>query len=563
MPDFPSIMKDLDQNGILNYEDIPVKTKAGEKTYTDIYMVDRSHLAQCNFRDVTERKRAEIVLAEEKKFITSALNSLVDIFFVFSPEGKFLRWNNTLSMATGYLDSEIALLKPADIIRDKDNVEIEDAFHTTATEVNACLEGFVVTKDGNKIDYEFCVTRLNDSRENHVAICVVGRDNSERKLLEAQLQQAQKMEAVGTLAGGIAHDFNNILSVIMGCGEMVMETLAIDSPAREDMNEVLTAAERAANLTRQLLIFSRKNVVDIMPVNINELILNLQKMLVRIVRESIELHLDLATKPLIVMADTGMIEQVLMNLVANARDAMQDEGTLSISTDLVEMDDKDVAIIGSGITGRYTLITVSDSGCGIDAETQKRIFEPFFTTKGVGKGTGLGLAISHGIIKQHQGHIKVYSELGHGTVFKIYLPLSGEAVSGTGEANTVPIRGGNETILLAEDDPSLRELTGKALESFGYSVIFAENGEETITKFMENRERISLLLLDMIMPKINGKEAAEKICKIYPGVKILLTSGYPMDSIKTNELTTIAFDFIVKPFSLKAFLLKVREVLDK
>lgn len=449
MIDFSATMDTLDRNGILNYENIPVKTKGGQVIYTDIYMVDKAQLAQCNIRDVSKRKLADETLKEEKR------------------------------------------------------------------------------------------------------------------KLEAQLRQAQKMEAVGLLAGGIAHDFNNILNVIIGYGGMVLDKLESGSPAKKDMNTLLAAAERAANLTKRLLVFSKDQVVDVKPVNINELILDLRKMLDRIVMESIELHLDLAAGPLIVSADTGMMEQVLMNLVVNARDAMPEGGQLSICTRLMGMDDQYVKMNGYGKPGRYALITVADTGQGIDAETQKRIFEPFFTTKGVGEGTGLGLAISYGIIQQHNGYINVYSEPRHGTVFNIYLPLNKTAPSRDRKTTAdVPVRGGSETVLVAEDDPPLRELTIRMLEAYGYKVVSAKDGDDAITKFMENREGISLLLLDMIMPKKNGKEVAEAIRKVSPLIKILFVSGYTLDSIKTRELIGSEFNFIHKPFQLKELAMKVRESLD-
>ncbi|MCK9420606.1 MAG: response regulator [Nitrospirae bacterium] len=395
-------------------------------------------------------------------------------------------------------------------------------------------------------------------------IVAIYDDVTESKKLEDQLRHAQKMEAVGTLAGGIAHDFNNILNVIMGYGGMVYDGLEAGSPQKEQMNEVLTAAERAANLTKRLLVFSRKQVVAVKPVNINGLILGVQKMLVRMLREDINFKLELAARPLIVMADSGQIEQVLMNLVTNARDVMPEGGSLTIGTGLQELDDEYVALYGFGKIGRYALITVTDTGQGMNAETQKKIFEPFFTTKGIGEGTGLGLSISYAIIKQHSGYINVYSEPGQGTVFKVYLPLSEEAVFPDKKTvAAVPAKGGNETILVAEDDASLMQLMRIVLESFGYSVITAKDGDDAITKFMENRERISLVLLDMIMPKKNGKEVGETIRKVSPRIKILFASGYTMDIIKTKELTDAGFDFISKPVLPRDLLLKVREVLDR
>ena len=300
------------------------------------------------------------------------------------------------------------------------------------------------------------------------------------------------------------------------------------------------------------------------PVNINGLILGLQKMLSRIIRESIDFDLDLADRPLIVLADAGQIEQVLINLATNAKDAMPEGGRLTISTSLEELDEAYVAAYGYGKPGRYALITVADTGQGMDEETQQKIFEPFFTTKGIGEGTGLGLAICYGIIKQHSGFIKVYSEPGKGTLLKIYLPLGEEAVCPDKKtAVAVPVMGGNETVLVAEDNASLRTLTRIVLESFGYRVISAEDGEDAITKFTENSESIGLALLDMIMPKKNGKEVSEAIIKVNPRVKVLFSSGYTMDIIKSEGSTATDFDFIHKPYPPKDLLIKVREILDR
>jgi PAS domain S-box-containing protein len=564
MSDFPAVMANLDRSGILNYEDVKVKTRDGRNIAADIYMVDRAKLAQCNIRDVSDRQRAEKTLEEERKFIANALNTLSDIFFVVDPKGKFIRWNKTMNAVTGYSDPEIALMQAGDCFENGDGDRVAAAMETAAREGSAIFQARLSTKDGSKIPYEFNAALLYDARDRTIGISSVGRDIGEREKLEGQLRQSQKMEAVGTLAGGIAHDFNNILSVIMGYGGMVMESLAVDSPAREDMQEVLTAADRAENLTRRLLIFTRKETVEVKLLDINGLIRNLRKMLDRIISESIEFLLNLADQPLTVLADAGMIEQVLMNLVTNARDAMPAGGRLAIATSLVTVDEADIAADEAPLPGRYARITVSDTGQGMDAETRARIFEPFFTTKNVGEGTGLGLAISYGIIKQHDGYITVYSEPGQGTEFNTYLPVS-ETAPAPGRETTasVPVRGGNETILVAEDDTPLRELSSKVLESLGYKVIPAVDGEDALMKFKENRGRLSLLLLDMVMPKKNGKEVAEAIMKISPGTKILFSSGYTMDINTHKELEAAGFEFIHKPYQAKELAQKVRQALDR
>jgi PAS domain S-box-containing protein len=564
MTDFPAIMQTLDKNSIINYDDVVVKTKSGDSIDTDIYMVDRAKLAQCNIRDVSERKRADEKLKGEKTFIENALNILNDVFFVFDLEGRFLRWNQTLNDVTGYSDEEIALMKSVELFRNDDIRRFSEAIQTVVKEGRVSVDAMLVTKDGTQIPYALRASRLRAHEGNLFVICGIGRDLTERNKLEGQLLHSQKMEAVGTLAGGIAHDFNNMLNVIIGYGTMVMDKLEADNPSKEHINQVLIAADRAATLTKRLLVFSRKQVVAVKPVNMNELILGLQTMLARTIRESIEFNLNLADSPLIVLADYGQIEQVLMNLAGNAKDAMQDGGRLTISTGLEEIDDEYVAAYGYGKPGRYALVTVTDTGQGMDAETQRKIFEPFFTTKGVGEGTGLGLAISYGIIKQHSGYIKVYSEPGQGTIFKIFLPLTEESVCPDNNTGfNLPVKGGNETVLVAEDDASLRQLARIVLESFGYAVISAKDGEDAITKFVENRESISLVLLDMIMPKKNGKEVREALIKISPRIKILFSSGYTMDIVKTDELTEAGFDFIHKPYQPTVLLKKVREILDR
>lgn len=562
--DIPAVMRDLDKSGILNYEDVSVKTKSGQELITDIYMVDRAQLAQCNIRDVTKRKLAVDALQNEKTFIENALNTLQDIFFVVDIQGKFIRWNRTLNVVTGYINQEIATMTPGDLFREEDKRRITETIQEAIREGVGRVDGLVVAKDGRQIPYAFGMSLLLDVHGKPMAISGVGRDITEHNKLEAQLQQAQKMEAIGTLTGGIAHDFNNILNVIMGYGQMVMDTLEAGSPAKEDMNTMLSAADKAAGLTKRLLLFSRKQLTEMKFVNINELIQDLQKMLLRMVNESIEFQLDLADLPLIVRADTGLIEQVLVNLCVNARDAMPRGGKLTICTAVEEVTDKYDAAYGDGKPGKYVLLTVADSGQGIDAEIQKKIFDPFFTTKEAGKGTGLGLAISYGIIKQHNGFIHVYSEPGRGTEFKIYLPLSEEAAAVTQITSVaVPVKGGQETVLVAEDEPSLRKLAMRILESFGYKIIVAEDGEEAITKFKENRESINLLMLDMIMPKKNGKEVADEISKISPGIKVLFASGYAMNAITAKEFAESGFDFIRKPYQSKNLLVKVREILDR
>ena len=567
MTDFPALMDVLRDSGILNYPDVLVKTTSGKKLFTDIYMVDRASLAQCNIRDISKKKqieeelRAALVTAEEGKAkLETIMASMGEGLTIQDTDYKVIYQNEFHKRLFGSQLGEYCF----SVYGYKDP-PCEGCPGILAFGDGGLHKGVITTWIGKEQrTFEMTASPLRDIAGKTVAVIELVRDVSEQKNLEAQLRHAQKMEAINSLTGGIAHDFNNILNVIVGYGTMAQETLAADSPASGHMHTVLLAADKAVNLTRRLLDFSRKEAVDVKPLNLNKLILDLRKILERIIRENISFHLALTEQSLIVSADAGLIEQVLMNLVTNAKDAMQEGGQLIISTSQVDMDEADVAGFDGGKPGRYALISISDSGSGIDEKTLKRIFEPFFTTKNPGQGTGLGLAVSYGIIKQHGGYIKAYSEPGHGTTFNIYFPLNEEAAAPVQTvAKDEPVTGGHETILIAEDDPDLRTLIRISLEAFGYEVITTQDGQETIAGFRENRERISLILLDMIMPKQNGKEVAAAILNDRPGIKILFASGYTTDIFKKDEFPATDFDFIQKPFQTKSLLIKIREILDR
>lgn len=385
----------------------------------------------------------------------------------------------------------------------------------------------------------------------------------EKLRLREQLLQAQKMEAIGQLAGGIAHDFNNILTAIMGYVHFLKTSLTADEPARKYVDQILSAAERAANLTQSLLAFSRKQIINPKPVRLNEIIEHIQKLLLRIIGEDVELSTILTGKDTGVMADTGQIEQVLMNLAANARDAMPEGGLLRIETEVIELDEAFVKMHGYGKNGRYVLMTVTDTGTGMDQEIRERIFEPFFTTKEFGRGTGLGLSIVYGIIKQHEGFINVYSEPGKGTTFKIYLPLITARTEEVRPESVSPLAGGSETILLAEDDDGVRIFTKSLLQKFGYTVVEASDGDDALRRFREYQDRIHLLLIDVIMPKKNGKEVYDEITKITPEMKVLFMSGYTADIIHKKGIAEEELDFVLKPVSPTELLRKLRELLDR
>ena len=401
------------------------------------------------------------------------------------------------------------------------------------------------------------------NRQLRLEITERSKAEEEKDKLQVQLLQAQKMEAIGQLAGGIAHDFNNVLTAIIGYGNLLLMSFDEGSPLKKYVNQMLSASERAAKLVSSLLAFSRKQVTNPEPVEVTRIIKGVETLITRIVGEDVELKILLTDEALTVMADAHQIDQMLMNLAVNARDAMPDGGLLTISTELAELDSAFIKSHGYGSVGQYALIAVSDTGIGIDEETKTRIFEPFFTTKDVGKGTGLGLAMVYGIIKQHNGYISVYSELGEGTTFRIYLPLIQSEANEKKPDTLSVMRKGTETILLAEDNAEVRGSVNVTLARAGYKVLEAVDGEDAIHKFMKNKDEIHLIILDVVMPKKNGKEVSEAVWKVNPDMKIIFTSGYTADIIHRKGIIEEGSDLILKPFSPYVLLEKIRDLLDK
>ena len=394
-------------------------------------------------------------------------------------------------------------------------------------------------------------------------IIVRKKVEEEKEKLHAQLLQAQKMEAVGQLAGGIAHDFNNILTAMIGYGHLLKMKLKKEDPLRSYADHILSLSDKAANLTKSLLAFSRKQIINPKPADLNEIIIRIDHLLSRIIGEDIRLQTTLSEKALIVMADPGQIEQVLMNLATNVKDAMPKGGLLTIKTETADIDHEYIREHGFGKEGKYALISFTDTGIGMDRETREKIFEPFFTTKEVGKGTGLGLAMVYGIIKQHEGYINVYSEPGIGTTFRIYLPLIQAEAEEIRPEVIHPVEKGTETVLLAEDETAVREFTKELLEESGYTVIEAIDGQDAIKKFKVYKNEIQFVLLDVIMPNKNGKEAYDEIRQIKPDIKVLFMSGHPADIIHKHGIIEKEFAYIEKPASPTKLLIKIREVLKK
>ncbi|MCE5312266.1 MAG: response regulator [Nitrospiraceae bacterium] len=407
------------------------------------------------------------------------------------------------------------------------------------------------------------ISPMMDDMGNITHFIGIKEDITEKKRFEQNLRQTQKMEAIGQLAGGIAHDFNNILSAIIGYTSLINMKIRNDDPLKVYADNILMACEKAANLTKGLLVYSRRNVTDFTVVLLNESLHRVERLVSRLIGEDIDFRLDLSEQDLFVNADSGQLDQIFINLCTNARDAMPDGGTLCITTEEVFVDDEFSRIYGFSKSGMYAMVTVKDSGNGIEPEQLEKIFEPFFTTKDVGKGTGLGLSIAYGIVQQHGGHITVASEIGKGTEFHIYLPVASNGHQLTQHVAKIDqSKHGTETILLAEDDADLRKLAKELLVEFGYNVIEASDGEEAIRMFACHQDSVDLLILDVIMPKLNGMAVYEEISRIKPDMKTLFISGYTADLMHQKGIAQDKFSFIQKPVSPSVLLRKIREVLE-
>ena len=418
-------------------------------------------------------------------------------------------------------------------------------------------------KDGTLYTEEMNIAPVRGPGGEVTHFIATKQDVTERRSLEAQLQQTAKMEAVGRLAGGVAHDFNNLLTIINGYSDLLLERFGSDHAASVHLKEIKNAGEHAASLTRQLLAFSRRQVLAPQVIDLNIVVANLETMLKRLIGEDIKLHTRLDPSLCRVKADPGQIEQVIMNLAVNARDAMPTGGNLSLETRNVELDEAYARSHATVKPGLHAMLAVSDTGAGIKRETITRIFEPFFTTKEMGKGTGLGLATVYGIVKQSGGSIWVYSEPSQGTVFKLYFPTAGESpVLKKFTKKETGSTSGTETILMVEDEEGVRSLVRLALESSGYTVLEMKDGESAVAMCADYSGPIHLLLTDVVMPQMSGRSIAGKISLLRPGIKVLYMSGYTDDAVLHHGVLSRDMPFIQKPFSPVALRKKIREVLD-
>ncbi|HNS15150.1 MAG TPA: PAS domain S-box protein [Syntrophorhabdaceae bacterium] len=522
--------------------------------------------------DITEHKRIEEALQKSEERYRSIVENAIEGIFQTTPDGRYVSANPALARMYGY-DS------PRELIDSIANIETDQYVNP----LDRITMKMLYEKYGYVEKYETQLYRKDKSRiwismnaravrnadgavlfYEGTAEDITSRKKAEeeKRSLQSQLLQAQKMEAIGTLAGGVAHDFNNILTALIGYGNLLQMNIEKDNPLRVYVDQIIASSEKAANLIQSLLAFSRKQVIELRPYKVRTIITGIEKLLKRLLTEDIELKVTLSDKKSTIMADITQMDQVLMNLATNARDAMPGGGRLTIGATEVELDEAFIAAHGYGQPGTYALISVSDTGTGMDEATKERIFNPFFTTKEVGKGTGLGLSTVYGIIKQHNGYIEVESEPGRGTTFRIYFPVV-HAKEQTKESLLLTTRGGTETILVAEDNLAVRNLTREVLTMSGYKVIEAVDGEDAVQKFIEHGDAIAAMILDVVMPKKNGKEVYEEIGKIRPGIKVIFTSGYTGDIVLDKGIRDDIVDFIKKPLLPDELLLKVREVLDR
>ena len=522
-------------------------------------------------RDITERKRVEEDLRESEEKYRGLFESLVDGVAESDLEGRILSCNPAYLRMTGHSEEEIRHLRYRDLTPDKWHAT--DAHHVKQTlerGYSDLYEKERLRKDGTTIPISMRIWLKTDKHGRPAGFWGIIRDISdrfhaqqEREKLQHQLHQAQKMESIGRLAGGVAHDLNNLLSPILGYSEMLLEDLPGTDPRNGQMKEIVRAGSRAQDLVSQLLAFCRKQPLQFQAMDINALLQDFEKLLRRTLREDISLQWEMDPSLPHIQGDTGQLEQVIMNLAVNAQDAMPQGGALSIKTAAMELDGSAAKEKGDVAAGPYVMLAISDTGAGMDANTIDHMFEPFFTTKEKGKGTGLGMATAYGIIKQHGGSIRVYSEPGIGTTIKIYLPAATESMQERPpRPQAQPAAKGSETVLLAEDDQQVRELAAIALERYGYKVFAAANGRDAQAIAEGLEEPIHLLLTDVIMPDMNGKELFEQISRFRPEVRVLFMSGYTDDVIAHHGGIDAGIPFIGKPFNLKGLAERVRSVLD-
>jgi PAS domain S-box-containing protein len=507
-------------------------------------------------------------LVEREELFRLITENAADMIAVVGADGRRIYNSPSYGTILGYTSEELNSTVPLTQIHPDDQEKVtQAAADAVANGVGKRIEYRMMHKDGTWRTLESTASTISGAQEGGGKLVIVNRDITGRRQLEDQFRQSQKMEAVGRLSGGIAHDFNNLLGLIIGYAEILQEQIGPEDPQRASVDEIVTAGRRAAALTRQLLAFSRQQVLEPKVLDLNAVIVETKKMLDRMIGEDVQMTTSLEPKLSRIKTDQGQIEQVLMNLAVNARDAMPRGGKLVIGTQNTQIDEAFARHYPYPVkTGAYVLLTVSDTGSGMDAATQARVFEPFFTTKEKGKGTGLGLSTVYGVVKQSGGYIDIQSELGTGTTFRIYLPRVEEQVeTASNDASGSSVKDsyqGTETILVVEDEEALRKLARNILTAYGYTVLEAEDGARALEISKRFRDTIHLMLTDVIMPGLNGPGLAQQMTRERPDLKVVYMSGYTGQVFNKDAVLEPGSIFVQKPFTREALARKIREALD-
>jgi PAS domain S-box-containing protein len=513
------------------------------------------------FFDITDRMQAD----QERIRLATAVEQAAESIIISDRPGTIQYVNPAFERLSGFSRQEIVGRNFRILKSDRH----DEAFYRKMWQIISqgdVWQGHIINtmKDGSLREFETTISPVPDSSGAIVNFVSVNRDVTQEVILEAQLRHAQKMQAVGTLAGGIAHDFNNLLQAVQGYAELLLLGRQRDEPGYRELQEIFKATKRGAELTRQMLTFGRKIESKKRPIDLNQRIREMQKLLERTIPKMIKIELYLAEKLKVVDADSVQMEQVLMNLALNAKDAMPDGGELVIETENVVLDEEYCKTHLGARPGEYVLLSVSDTGEGMDKEILEHIFEPFYTTKEVGKGTGLGLAMIYGIVKNHDGFIMCYSEPGEGTTFKIYLPaILATPTDSEAKAPAEEIKGGRETILLVDDEKTIRDIGSQILEKNGYTVFTADDGETALEIYRKEKDQIELVLLDLIMPGMGGRKCLEELLKLNSLAKIVIVTGYSVNGPVKEVLKTGPKGFINKPYDSRHMLKEVRRVLDQ
>jgi PAS domain S-box-containing protein len=521
-------------------------------------------LVRGSILDITDRKLGEAALrASEARYRGLVNNATYGIYWV-NPEGSLLFANPALVRMLGYdsIDEVLALRDTTELFNDARARDAVRAHFFESGRVDATVDW--KRKDGKTIHVRLNGREVLEPETGQKCIEIIVEDITERRALEKQLANSQKFEAIGQLAGGIAHDFNNMIGAILGWADMGIEETEPGSRLHRHFEKVHQQGERAAALTRQLLAFARRQILEPRNIDLNNTVVETLNLLEKVLGSNIEIRANLSSDLSVVRADPVQMEQVVMNLCINARDAMPSGGSLIIDTSNITVDERFCGVQPLAHPGSYAMLSVTDSGIGMDAATLDRIFEPFFTTKEVGKGTGLGLATIYGIVRQHNGFVQVYSELGLGSTFRVYLPAANVAVEAS-RVSEVPqeVRGGTETLLVAEDHEGLRQLAIETLSSLGYNVLVANDGEQALAEFQRSRAHISLVLLDVVMPKLSGPEVYERICAEAPGFPVIFATGYSADLSLLKKAQANGLPIVQKPYVTRDLARKIRETLDR